>query len=146
MSLLTAEGLGNIEVEDDGGSAMGLTVATVDVADAFHRMKMPDHLCEYFGMPSVTAGELGLRSLGGEALDPDIEVVPLASALPMGFTWSLFFAQDIDEEAAASVIDRCELLVDRGRPLLLLPSRRRRGAALRVCGQRWRVWRRSAGR
>ena len=91
----------------------------MDVADAFHRMKMPDHLCEYFGLPSVTASELGLRRLRGAELLPTDELVPLATSLPMGFSWSLFFAQDIDEEATSSVIDRCELLVDHGKPLLL---------------------------
>eukprot|EP00959_Pyramimonas_sp_CCMP1952_P408115 8553308-Pyramimonas_sp.AAC.1 len=37
----------------------------------------------------------------------------------MGFAWSLFFAQDIDEEAASQVLPRAELLRDRGQPLVL---------------------------
>eukprot|EP00959_Pyramimonas_sp_CCMP1952_P028578 599379-Pyramimonas_sp.AAC.1 len=63
---------------------------------------MPDYLCEYFGLPSVLASELGVHRVQGVEVEPSSEVVPLAAALPMGFTWSLFFAQDIDEEATAA--------------------------------------------
>eukprot|EP00959_Pyramimonas_sp_CCMP1952_P409243 8576874-Pyramimonas_sp.AAC.1 len=58
-------------------------------------------LSRWFGLPRVRARDVGLTSCEDGPLAPDDWVTPMPSCLPMGFAWSLFFAQDIDEEAAS---------------------------------------------
>lgn len=58
VDLLSAEGLGHIEVEPGppGSEPVQVWCGTSDVQDAFHRLTMPAWLARYFGLPSVRAG------------------------------------------------------------------------------------------
>ena len=100
-ALLTAEGLGNLEVDmvdDDAMMAeaaeltdVAFSVGIADVKDAFHRLLMPEWMSRYFGLPALTAEAAGLTGEiidGTPALATD-KIIPLARPLPMGFTWSL---------------------------------------------------------
>ena len=111
--LVTGEGLSRVELvlsddeswwhvsgyESADGSFLpcdtdsGWRVAAGDIQNAFHNMLMPRWLRLYFGMPAVTASELGISGLvvDGVRLAPKQLVHPLPKALPMGFSWSMFF-------------------------------------------------------
>ena len=84
---MTGEGLASIDLDssavDDWGEELttsllegvDISLATADVADAFHRLRVPLWLRRYFGMPPGTAKEFNLvgkvvdgRVLGPEAL------------------------------------------------------------------------------
>ena len=61
----------------------------------FRRMRMPVWLSNYFCLPFVfKAGELVMmgQTIERHKLSFHDEVSLAASNLPMGFTWSLFFA------------------------------------------------------
>ena len=80
VSLVTAEGLGNLEV--DAGEAetlaaesmeldgVALSVGIADVKDAFHRLLMPSWMRRYFGLQPLTADEAGIvgKEVDGVAL------------------------------------------------------------------------------
>ena len=120
VALVTSEGLGRIEVTGDelGPETLDLWVGTADVKDAFHRMRMPRWLGDYFGLPPVRAKDLGLREVEGEPVSPDALLTPIPISLPMGFSWSLFLCQDANEEQVGAVLPRCQLLTDHGQPMV----------------------------
>ena len=134
VDLLTGEGLSRmeIEIEDDvsmhvtlGGLRINLGVA--DVSDCFHRMKFGPELKElkkFFGYPAILAGDLGLSELDGQYLAPETEVFPLAESLPMGWAWSLYFAQCVNEYQLSISMRVAKPLVmsDRGPPLVFRPA------------------------
>ena len=69
-----------------------------DIENAFHRMRMPVWLSEFFCLPfAYTAGELGVNAkmLNGKMLRNRDEAFVGGSNLPVGFAWSLYFAQRI---------------------------------------------------
>ncbi|CAE7731551.1 unnamed protein product [Symbiodinium sp. CCMP2592] len=135
VDLCSAEGFSRIEVEDladcrglaDGfpGEGVfpddwGLYVGLSDVKDAFHRMKQPRWLSRYFCFLPLTAGELGLTGdeLEGSRLRSHDVVYPMPGSLCMGFSWSLYFCQRINENQLREVFgpDRTRLISDRGPP------------------------------
>ncbi|CAK0835808.1 unnamed protein product [Prorocentrum cordatum] len=73
----------------------------------------------WFGLPPVRAADAGLTDTLDGPVGPDGMVTPMPRCLPMGFSWSLALAQDVDEEVASQVLSRAELLRDRGQPLVL---------------------------
>ncbi|CAK0813240.1 unnamed protein product, partial [Prorocentrum cordatum] len=84
-------------------------------------------LSGYFCTRPVLAGEVGLAGtgLGGRRLEADARLVPACAALPMGFTWSLFFCQ---EAGGSMMSDTPELagvpqISDRGPTAVLQPAR-----------------------
>ena len=94
VSLLTGEGLSRVERQAEGCGAVYL--GTSDVKDCFHRLRFPKEskLDEYFAYPEVWASELGLAWWEGERVVGDMVLYPLAQSLPMGWAWSLYFAQE----------------------------------------------------
>ena len=70
--------------------------ATIDIKDCFHRLRLDDSLSDYFCLPGGTAASFGLTQKDG--FMPDDIVYPACSCLPMGFSWSVFFAQDVATE------------------------------------------------
>ena len=135
VDLCSAEGFARIEVEDlaeckvhDGNfpgddafpGDWGLYVGLSDVKDAFHRMKQPRWLSRYFCFLPLTAGELGLTGdeLEGSQLRSHDVVYPMPGSLCMGFSWSLYFCQRINENQLREVFgpDRTRLISDRGPP------------------------------
>ena len=121
--MVSAEGLGRIEIETDGpAEPVPIWVGTADVKDCFHRIGIPRWMSRLFGMPPVQAWELGITEVDGRSVSPADWLYPMPRCLPMGCSWSLFYAQDVDETAAAEVVSKVELLKDRGRPLVLRVS------------------------
>ena len=97
---------------------MGLS----DVKDCFHRLRQPKWLSEYFCFDGIPAKWVGMHGcvLDGVMLEPDSIIFPAPGSLSMGFTWSLFFAQKINErmmtkvlrlEGSVLVNDRSEAIV-----------------------------------
>ncbi|OLP92536.1 putative protein phosphatase 2C 27 [Symbiodinium microadriaticum] len=76
-----------------------LYTATGDVADAFHRMRLPVHLRKYFRLPSIQCRFLERRLWPSGCSELDY-VCPEYATLPMGWCWSLFFCQSLLENAA----------------------------------------------
>ena len=56
---------------------------------------MPEWMSPYFCFPALTAAELGIVgvTLDGKVLEASDVVYPCAGPCPMGFSWSLYFAQ-----------------------------------------------------
>lgn len=69
--------------------------AELDVDNCFRRMKIPAELSAYFCFPVLRAGGAGVASAGGHVLGARDWVFPAPAMLPMGFSWSLFFAHEI---------------------------------------------------
>lgn len=68
-----------------------------DLADYYHNLALPAHLQTFFGLPPLRAKELGLPSNTPEQL-----VYPVCKTLPMGFSHSVFIAQQAHEHVLAS--------------------------------------------
>ncbi|CAE7243495.1 pksN [Symbiodinium natans] len=100
-----------------------LHVGLSDIRDCFHRLKQPRWLQEFFCFDPVPAKWVGLsgQELGGTQLKPDDLVYPMPSSLPMGCSWSLYFAQTISEKLMGEVkgLEQSSLLRDRGPPLVI---------------------------
>ncbi|MCH1571346.1 MAG: hypothetical protein L7S64_08375, partial [Longimicrobiales bacterium] len=93
-------------------------LGTADVADAFHRLRISQELSEYFAFPwSLPAQALGLPGsvISGITVAADTEIYPCSGSLPMGFSWSLYFCQDIVEIwlGSLSLTSMSRLLNDR---------------------------------
>jgi hypothetical protein len=97
--LLTAEGLGNIEMDVDGECNLGnascpvLHLAKADVADCFHRLRLQGDIRKYFCWPGIAAKWLGVTKVGDQNVDPTQVVWPMHCSLGMGFSWATYFAQ-----------------------------------------------------
>ena len=111
VQLLTAEGFGRFEVrlkaekqiQDLAGQAdleeTHLRFVSADVRDCFHRFRAPLWMSEFFTLPPVAAHVVrmvGQPSVGGEIaqLQAGDPVLLGWAGLPMGCTWSLYFAQE----------------------------------------------------
>ncbi|CAK0895683.1 unnamed protein product, partial [Prorocentrum cordatum] len=97
-----------------------------DVGNDFYRVKLPDKMDEHFSLPSVHVSSL--RQLA-EAAGVDIDLPdarfgsPLLQALPMGWSWSLYFCQRLLETTVLrSGIDTGPLIMDRHAPLQVRTS------------------------
>ena len=99
-----------------------LYLGSADVRDCFHRLKTPPWMWPYFCLPAVPAQCVGMvgRRLGDRTLQVGDAVIPAWSVLPMGFTWSLYYAQKANEHLAErSLQGAAQRLFDRGPPLVL---------------------------
>ncbi|CAK0880972.1 unnamed protein product, partial [Prorocentrum cordatum] len=142
VQLLSCEGFGRVEVKLPEGVAFGsargeellngfkLFLGMTDVKDCFYRMRIPVSLAKFFSLPAAPAHVLGLEGheLEGARLGCDTLVFPCIGALPMGFSWSLFLAQDANEERVVrsdpwpggdTAVSERVLMSDRGPPLVV---------------------------
>ena len=98
-----------------------------DIKDAFHRLKQPRWMQELFCLDPVPASWVGLegKTLCGTVLRGDELVYPMPASLPMGCSWSLYFAQAVSEHLMSQVplLRDSEILRDRGPPLIVQPTR-----------------------
>ena len=89
-----------------------------DGKGAFHRLRQPLWLAEYFCVRPLEARHLGLAGaeLQGRVLRPHDKVYPIPGSLCMEFTWSLYFCQVLNETLAGSVprLLHSEIICDRG--------------------------------
>ena len=111
VRLLTPEGMSRMEVE----SGEHLYSSGYDLKDYYHYIRVPKWLSEYFGLPKLKSELLAklLAKKGLEELARQVRIharngliEPALATLPMGWTWSVFFAQLVHEHIlAASVPD-----------------------------------------
>eukprot|EP00973_Karenia_brevis_P067932 9450350-Karenia_brevis.AAC.1 len=78
-------------------------------------------MAEYFCLPPVAAKHFPKAVADADA---DTEIFPCLGTLPMGFTWSLFFAQSINEKCAQQFgsLSKDGLITDKGGPVCLHKS------------------------
>ena len=65
---------------------VGLCLGMLDVSDAFHRLRIPLGLSCYFGLPPLSASELGMvgQLFQGQISIPLDMLAPVAGSLPNG--------------------------------------------------------------
>ena len=70
-----------------------------DVSNCFHLLRVPESLSRYFAMHPVRAksGDLVGQMIDGSGLGAGDVVYPASAVVPMGFSWSLYIAQRINE-------------------------------------------------
>ncbi|CAE7411650.1 unnamed protein product [Symbiodinium sp. KB8] len=94
----------NIEDENFGfpgfQAVPELHIGLSDIRDCFHRLKQPRWLQEYFCLDPVPAAWVGMagEKINNKVLDGSDLIYPMPSSLPMGCSWSLYFAQTISEK------------------------------------------------
>ena len=117
VSLLSSVGLARFEVELPADAPLGsdraaellkdfyLAVGLSDVSNCFHRLRVQSWLSDYFCLPPAPAQVLGAtgQEVHGRPLGRTDAVTPCWAVLPMGFTWSLWFAQRINEATVTKV-------------------------------------------
>ena len=105
------------------------TLGVADVSDCFHRLRFGSEpavrdLKKYFAYPIVRAGDVGVTSIDGTPVSADLMVFPRAESFPMGWSWSLFFAQSANAFQLSRSLRhlRPHVMSDRGLPLIFRPS------------------------
>ncbi len=101
VRLASAAALNEIIVDD----GQELFFLVQDVANCFCNFRIPEWLSQRFGLRGVTAQALGLTSLDGHSLDPQQLIFPVMKVLPMGFSWSVHWAQLTHR----FLVDQCDL-------------------------------------
>ena len=101
---------------------MNLFIGLSDVKDCFHRLRQPRWLAEYFCFMPIRAHWVGLggKVLDGVTLKGNDLIYPMPGSLCMGFSWSLFFSQKINEhqcQLTRSLKDS-SLISDKGPPVV----------------------------
>ena len=89
---LSGGGLSRIEVDTFGlvhGDSPGLHYGCADVADFFHRMRFSGEIRHF----SVGQGCLKMTEVEGTKVSSNQTLWPMCCPLPLGFSWSLHFAQ-----------------------------------------------------
>ena len=101
-------------------------VGLSDVKDAFHRIRQPDWLARYFCLQPIEARHVGLTGqwLDGHLLKGSDLIHPMPGSLCMGFSWSLYFCQRINEGIMSRVprLLQSQVISDRGPPVVIDPS------------------------
>ena len=82
-------------------------------------MKITMWLSRYFGIPAARSRDVSEEFAGEQALNPDDMLIFLPPCLLVECSFSLLFAQDVDEEAVSEVLPRVVLLRDCGRTTVL---------------------------
>ena len=126
VDLLSAEGLSRFEVvpsfDEVGGDGPELYVGLSDVKDCFHRIRQPSWLARYFCLQPVEAHHVGLTGhcLEGRILRSNDLVYPAPGSLCMGCSWSLYFAQRINEKLMSEIpaLMHSEPMSDKGEPVV----------------------------
>lgn len=130
VSLSTAETFSKFEVEPSSSGEdslpFSLFAGLSDVKDCFHRIKQPRWLSKHFCFMPIEARHVGLTGqfLEGHQLSSSDLVFPMPGSLCVGFTWSLYFAQRINEVMMSNVgsLGGSSLIHDRGGPAVFSRS------------------------
>jgi hypothetical protein len=67
-----------------------LWFAKHDIGDYYHMLILPEAWWQYFAVPAVRAGDVGL----GDQYGADCMIYPMFCTLPMGFSHAVFLAQE----------------------------------------------------
>ncbi|CAK0894510.1 unnamed protein product, partial [Prorocentrum cordatum] len=97
------------------GSQDPICVGGVDVANAFYNAALPKGLQEFFGLPRIRAGQVGVSEVNGAPVAPNTYIAPLFTAIPMGWKLSLWPMQRALEilSRRAPGIEEANALFDR---------------------------------
>jgi hypothetical protein len=133
MPFVSSEGFARVEVQlpadVDPFSEEAATLwaeytcnlAVGGIKDCFHNLIIPKLLSRYFALPPVPAHVVHLTGcvVEGVTLKSDSLVWPVPRALPMGFSWSPFFCQDMADNVSmrADCSQTCPLITDSGPPV-----------------------------
>ena len=113
----------DVNLNFPGREALELNIGLSDIRDCFHRLHQPQWMQEYFCLDPIPASWVGLTAhvLDGRTLSGHDLVYLMPSSLPMGCSWSLYFAQMISEKLVSEVkaLEASSLLRDRGPPLVI---------------------------
>ena len=92
-----------------------------DIKDCFHRLKQPVWMQRLFCFDPIPARWVNLQgtAVDGEVVQPHDLIYPMPVSLPMGCSWSLYFAQNVSERLMGEVeaLQGGSLVQDRGPPL-----------------------------
>ncbi|CAK0789849.1 unnamed protein product, partial [Prorocentrum cordatum] len=99
VALATGSALGELAVPE----GEQLYVGHVDICDAFYHFGLPEAFRDYFTLPAVKAGDMGLSVLGGRSLAPGSRVWPVLAVLPMGWSHALYWCQTIHRGIVSSI-------------------------------------------
>ena len=91
MALATGSSQGELRAPD----GKGLFAGHVDVCDAFYHFGLPEAIRDYFALPSLAAGDAGLTSWKGRALQPWDRLWLALAVLPMGRSRALYWCHRI---------------------------------------------------
>ena len=123
VSLLSGEGLGKIEIGSEAPEDLlsEFDLTTADVSDYFHRLRLEGPIRNYFCWPPLTAQLAGVQEVDGVSVERRTQVWPMSCSLPMGWSWSLFLAQQASSLRLSSLSCSSETfeLYDQGPPLVL---------------------------
>ncbi|CAK0869717.1 unnamed protein product, partial [Prorocentrum cordatum] len=127
VALLSGEGLSRVEIEDPEGLLEGLPVhlGVGDVADCLRRMRSVKtaggDIRRCFCWPPLAPERAGAFEVDGVAARPDEKIWPMCASLPMGFSWSLHFAQTANAQRLGRqpALRQSQELSDRAPPLVL---------------------------
>lgn len=98
-------------------------IGSSDVADCFWRLRIEEEPSAFFGLPGLPAKCFGVKAIASGEVSSDTIVYPCLAALPMGFSWSVFFAQDASyTQLLAAGLKRENALSDRGPSAVLAPQ------------------------
>ena len=139
VELCSSEGFSRIECEVSSDAKPGspefleelrtmeLHVGLSDVKDCFHRLKQPRWLSEYFCLKPIRAHWVGLagKYLEGVKLGSNDLIYPMPGSLCMGFSWSLYFCQQINEHQCTLTrsLGDSTLITDKGKPVVFKSSK-----------------------
>ena len=142
VELCSSEGFSRIECQLSGRARPGspeffselkslnLFVGLSDVKDCFHRLRQPRWLAEYFCLMPIKARWVGLEgsSLDGAILHADSVIYPMPGSLCMGFSWSLYFSQAINEHQCKLVpsLRESPIITDKGEAVVFASCDSRR--------------------
>ena len=83
-------------------------MAEVDVDNCCYRLRIDHGLGRFFCLPPIRASDADVCLVRGELVSGSDLIWPHLSVLPMGFTWSLFIAQEIN----AAMVAGSDMLTD----------------------------------
>ncbi|CAK0850468.1 unnamed protein product, partial [Prorocentrum cordatum] len=98
VSLVSGDTLSQVHGDDSLGQPV--FIGQVDIKDAFYHMELPEGLRQYFGLRRIRASWAGISQVQGVRASPGTWVTPRMRALPMGWSWALWWCQAIHERAA----------------------------------------------
>ncbi len=107
--------LAELEVDADGQT---LYVSQADVQDCFWQCRIPHDLARWFCMDVVSGAllkKLGVFEVEGQVVNDSDNIYPMIHCLPMGFSWAMWFVQQVSESHTKVVIPESPLVRD-GRP------------------------------
>ena len=95
VELFSGDGLSRIEVNSSGlahRESPGLHDGCAVVADFFHRMRLSGNNRPFFLLARVSNKYLKMTEIEGIQVWPNQTIWPMCCSLPVGFSWSLYFA------------------------------------------------------